>query len=135
MTDSDVTEPSAGGTRADRQPPMQAMGSALEFLRSSAYIEFKRESDAQVAMLLPLSCILLIAAMLLPAPPPIKALSFGAPLAAFVYYIATRIGIVKTFTQRQAYLTWHILIATFLLGGTLTMMLLFLGIWITVAIR
>jgi hypothetical protein len=135
MTDSDVTEPSSGGTRADRQPPLQAMGSALQYLRSSAHIEFKRESDAQVAMLLPISCVMLIAAILLPAPPAIKALAFCAPLAAFFYYIATRIGIVKTFSQRQAYLTWHILIATFLLGGTITMMLLFLGIWITVSIR
>lgn len=135
MTDSDLTEPSSGGTRADRQPAMQAFASAIEYLRSAAYIEFKRESDAKNALLLPLSCILLITAILLPAPPALKALSFCAPLGAFFYYIATRIGIVKTFSQRQAYLTWHILIATFLLGGTLTLMLLFLGIWITVSIR
>jgi len=59
--------------------------------------------------------------------PELKVISFTLPLITFGYYIATRIGIVNTFTPRQAYLNWHILIATFLLGGTASLFLVYVG--------
>jgi len=37
-------------------------------------------------------------------------------LASLLYYILGRIGIVRTLSERQATLIWHILLGTFLLG-------------------
>jgi len=37
-------------------------------------------------------------------------------LASLLYFILGRIGIVRTMSERQATLVWHILLGTFLLG-------------------
>ena len=37
-------------------------------------------------------------------------------LASLLYYILGRIGIMRTLSERQATLVWHILLGTFLLG-------------------
>jgi len=39
-------------------------------------------------------------------------------LAALLYYILARIGVMRGLTERQAVLVWHIIMATFLMGIT-----------------
>jgi len=41
-------------------------------------------------------------------------------LASLLYYILGRIGIMRTLSERQATLVWHILLGTFLLGIVFT---------------
>lgn len=131
MTEHDLAnpepsaEPSASGDpAAKRQPIMQQVGESFAYMRSSAQSEFKRGSDKANAIVLPVACVLLIAAISINASPQLKAMSFLAPMAAFIYYLSVRIGIVRTMNSRQAYLTFHMLIATFLLGGTVALFLL-----------
>jgi RsiW-degrading membrane proteinase PrsW (M82 family) len=117
----------AASGQAQRQPPIQQLLGAIAFMSTSANNESKRSGDTANAILLPISCALLVAAICLANTPQLKALGFALPLITFSYYISIRIGIVKTFTSRQAYLTWHILIATFLLGGTTSLFLVYVG--------
>jgi hypothetical protein len=130
MSEHDSTsatpEPIASG-QSQRQPLLSQLISSIAFMSSSAHTESRRSDDWTNAILLPVSCALLVAAICLANTPQLKAISFAVPLVTFSYYIATRIGIVRTFTARQAYLTWHILIATFLLGGTTCLFLVYVG--------
>lgn len=133
MSDSESPNPNAppetaaASAQADRQPVFAQLAGAIAFMSSSANNESRRSGDLSNAILLPISCALLMAAICLANTPQLKALSFTVPLFTFSYYIATRIGIVRTFSSRQAYLTWHILIATFLLGGTASLFLVYVG--------
>jgi hypothetical protein len=69
-------------------------------------------------LMLPISCVLLIAAIVFSGEPMVKSIAFVLPLLAFAYYLYRRIGVLATFETRQAFLTWRLLIATFLFGGT-----------------
>lgn len=133
MTESEMTntpEPPNPSGEAQRRPVLTQVGEAIAYMRDSANTESKRAGDTSNAILLPISCVLLVAAILLQCSPHLKMIAFAVPLFTFSYYIANRIGIVKTFTQRQAYLTWHILIATLLLGGTATLFFVYTGAFI-----
>jgi hypothetical protein len=117
----------AASAQAQRLPLMKQLAVSVGYMRECANSEFKRAGDARNAMFLPVSCALLVVAICMSCPPQLRALSFMVPLFCFAYYIANRIGIVRTFSPRQAYLTWHILIATFLIGGTFTLFLVYAG--------
>jgi hypothetical protein len=132
MSESEPTnavpqEAAAAGTQAQRLPLMKQMAESIGYMRECANTEFKRAGDSRNALLLPVSCALLVVAICMSCPPQLRMLSFMVPLFCFSYYIANRIGIVRTFSPRQAYLTWHILIATFLIGGTFTLFLVYAG--------
>lgn len=108
-----------------RQPlPKQILDSLL-FMQESSKVEFKRTSDKMTMIALPLSCFVIIGLSYgLKAAPQLRNVVFLAPLLMFAYFVAVRIGIVRTMTPRQAYLVCHMLIATFLMGVTLAIMLL-----------
>jgi len=108
-------------------PIMQQLGTAIQYMRASANTESKRQGDLQNAMLLPVSCLLLVFAICMSCTPQLRMVAFMVPLFCFMYYIARRIGVVRTLTPRQAYLTWHVLIATLLLGGTLALFMVYAG--------
>jgi hypothetical protein len=130
MTESEsnaVPETTSGGAQAQRLPPLQQFTTAVSYMRDSANNEFKRAGDARNAMLLPISCLLLVTSICISCPPQLRVAAFIVPLFCFAYYIAMRIGIVRTFNTRQAYLTWHVLIATFLMGGTFALFLVYVG--------
>jgi RsiW-degrading membrane proteinase PrsW (M82 family) len=130
MTESDsnvVPAETSGGAQAQRLPPLQQLATAVNYMREAANNEFKRAGDTRNAMLLPISCLLLVASICVSCPPQLRAVTFVVPLFCFTYYIANRIGIVRTFNPRQAYLTWHVLIATFLMGGTFALFLVYVG--------
>jgi hypothetical protein len=105
-----------------REPIVSALCSSISYLRESAAVEgTKRQIDLVASAMLPVSSLLLVMAICLIATPQIKMLSFLIPVLALGYFVATRIAIVKTMNQRQAYLTWHILLATFMLGAAFSL--------------
>jgi hypothetical protein len=110
--------------KAARRPLYVQVMEALLFMQQAAKEESKRNVDKATAVLLPLSCFVLIGlAYFMKAAPQIRHVVFLAPLAMFGYFLAVRIGIVKSMTPRQAYLTCHMLIACFLLGVTVSVMI------------
>lgn len=117
------------GASPPRVSWMSSAGAAFAHMRASSVTEYKRGEDKPSAWALPLSCVLLFAAIVLPAIPAVKAAAFVLPIAAFTFYIMARLGIVSTFNSRQAYLTWHILIATFLLGGSFSLFMLYVALF------
>jgi len=77
-----------------------------------------RASDKLSAWLVPATSVALMAAVLNQGWPRM-AISIIC-LASLLYYILGRIGIMRTFNERQATLIWHILLGTFLLGIVFT---------------
>ena len=126
-----ATESPAGGSAPQRQASGVSAAAALKHMRQSAKDAIRRTEDFTSELMLPISCILLIIAIWIPGIPQVKAVIFLAPLFAFLYYLRLRIGIACTFNKRQAYLTWHILIATFLLGGTASLVGVYVVAYLT----
>lgn len=138
MSDIDSTAAAPEGAvnaQGQRRPLIIQVMSAIAYMSRSAQTESQRTRDTANAILLPISCVLLMLAICLTNTPELKVLTFALPLITFAYYIATRIGIANTFTPRQAYLNWHILIATFLLGGTTSLFLVYLGTCIVLMVK
>ena len=77
-----------------------------------------RASDKISAWLVPVTSVGLMAAVLC-AGWARMAISILC-LASLLYYILGRIGIMRTLSERQATLVWHILLGTFLLGIVFT---------------
>jgi hypothetical protein len=77
-----------------------------------------RASDKLSAWLVPATSVALMAAVLC-AGWARMAISILC-LASLLYYILGRIGIMRTLSERQATLVWHILLGTFLLGIVFT---------------
>lgn len=128
-----------GGTCAagagQRQPLATQISESIAYMVESSNTEMKRGSDKTTAAVLPVACVLLIIAVLtLPQGSfELKAAAFCMPMVAFGYYIGSRIGIVRTMNTRQSYLTFHMLIATFLLGGTITLFILIVATMVMMA--
>src|SRR5438309_1200482 len=114
MAQEDLQQPPmADNPKPQRQDTFASAAAAVRHMRQSAVKEFRRDGDFSSELLLPISSLLLIIAIWIPGQPEIKATAFLLPLGAFLYYLCLRVGIANTFSGRQAYLTWHILIATF----------------------
>lgn len=75
-----------------------------------------RKEDYFTIILVPITSILLLVAVLSVgwARLLVSLLSLGT----IFYYVLARIGIMRTLSERQAVLVWHILMATFLMGIT-----------------
>jgi hypothetical protein len=103
-----------------RQPTLKMATLAFQNMLASSQVEDRRSGrkDLISEIMLPLSSILLICAICFSGDPMLKALTFLAPLAATAYYLYRRFGVIATFDSRQAYITWRLLTATFLFGGT-----------------
>lgn len=73
-----------------------------------------RASDKLSAWLVPTTSVALMAAVLCVGW--VRMAISIICLAALLYYILGRIGIMRTLSERQATLVWHLLLGTFLLG-------------------
>lgn len=115
-----------------RQPTLRMATLAVQNMISSASNETNRSSIRDLAseMLLPISSVLLIAAICVNAQPLIKAACFILPLAALAYYLYRRIGVISTFSSRQAYMTRCLLLATFMMGGTFALFFIYIMAYI-----
>ncbi|HEY9790358.1 MAG TPA: hypothetical protein V6D22_08165 [Candidatus Obscuribacterales bacterium] len=103
-----------------RQGTMKMATLAFQNLNSMQTEAYRKgnSKDFVSELMLPISCVLLIAAIVFSGEPMVKAVAFVLPLLAFAYYLYRRIGVLATFEPRQAFLAWRLLIATFLFGGT-----------------
>lgn len=75
-----------------------------------------RSSDYLSILLVPVTCVALLAASLCASWA--RLLVSLLALCSVLFYVLARIGIMRTLTERQAALIWHILMATFLMGIT-----------------
>lgn len=75
-----------------------------------------RQSDILSSLLMPVTCVALMAASI--------CMSWARLVVALIalcsvmFYVLSRVGIMRTLNERQAVLIWHILSATFLMGIT-----------------
>lgn len=89
---------------------------------ASATDSVKQRISDYVTIGLVVVCILaLVAAVALPFPPAVKLLPLIFTIAAVVFYIINRLGIIVSLSPRQALIVWQILIAAFWLGVTSAM--------------
>lgn len=97
----------------------------IKHLDYSAKVEYKniRAKDKLSLWLLPLASFLAVVSTFI-GDVTIRTIMFSMTTLVCMYYIAQRIGTVRTFTTRQAYLTWQMLIGTFLFGFTLALLVI-----------
>ncbi|MFN8658643.1 MAG: hypothetical protein U0105_20075 [Candidatus Obscuribacterales bacterium] len=95
----------------------------IKHLDYSAKTEYKniRAKDKLSLWLLPLASFMAVAATFI-GDITIRTIVLSLTTLVCMYYIAQRIGTVRTFTTRQAYLTWQMLIGAFLFGFTLALL-------------
>ena len=97
----------------------------IKHLDYSAKVEYRniRAKDKLSLWLLPLASLLAVISTFI-GDITIRTIMFCMTTLVCMYYIAQRIGTVRTFTTRQAYLTWQMLIGTFLFGFTLALLVI-----------
>jgi hypothetical protein len=105
-------------SEAERRHPTMKMAKLAVHNMMQEQKRRTSKKDFISELMLPLSCVLLAAAISFPAGPWIKALAFMPPMLAFAYYIYRRIGIIGTLETRQAALISRLLIGCFMFGGT-----------------
>jgi hypothetical protein len=89
---------------------------------ASTKASVKQRVSDYVTIGLVMVCILsLVAAVALPVPTGLKLLPLVLTIAAVVFYIINRLGIIVSLNARQALIVWQILIAAFWLGVTSAM--------------
>ena len=126
----EAANPAAEEGQARRQPVGESAEAGFKHMLESYKSEVRRGDDFRSEIVLPVSCALLVAAILYPdAHPMARAAVFILPLAAFGYYLYLRIGIAATMNNRQAFLTWRLMTVCFLLGGTFTMFAIYTLAW------
>ncbi|CAN5320235.1 hypothetical protein BH11CYA1_BH11CYA1_50180 [soil metagenome] len=81
-----------------------------------------REEDKLSSLLVPATCIGLTIAVTVGGWARLVVSTLA--LAALLYYVLSRIGIVRSLTERQAALIWHIVLSVFLLGITFSFVFL-----------
>ncbi len=81
-----------------------------------------RQSDHLSAMMVPATSFALMAAVL--AGGWARLVVSVIALAALLFYVLSRIGIMRTLSERQAALIWHIFLGLFLMGITFSFVFL-----------
>lgn len=84
----------------------------------------QRVSDYVTIGLVVICILSLFAAVALPVSPGLKMLPLLFTIGAVVLYIVNRLGIIVTLSQRQALIVWQIVVASFWLGVTSSMMVM-----------
>jgi len=81
-----------------------------------------RQSDHLTALLVPATSFALLAAVL--AGGWARLIVSIIAMAALLFYVLSRIGIMRTLNERQAALIWHIFLGLFLMGITFSFVFL-----------
>ena len=97
---------------------------AIKHIRSAIQSEGGqlRSSDYVSVVSFPTAAILLVACQFIPNGLSLRPWFVLFLLAALFYFVASRIGVVKSFTPRQVHLTWMILVATFISGAVFSLL-------------
>jgi hypothetical protein len=111
-----------------KRAPIGNFFRALKHVNEASVSENVRQRFSDyVTIALVILCILsLLAAVSMQVPTGIRLLPLFFTIAAVVFYIINRLGIMVSFTHRQALIVWQILVAGFWLGVTSSMLIMLL---------
>lgn len=122
-----VSQPEGGGTAADPKANRATfwgnLWEAIAHIRSSISSEGTRlrGSDYVSVFTFPAAAILLVFCQFIPNGLTYRPWVVLFLLLALLYFVASRIGVVKSFTSRQAHLVWMIIVATFISGAVFSL--------------
>lgn len=104
---------------------------ALKHINEAALSEnVKQRYSDFVTIGLVILCILsLLMAVSFPVPTVVRLLPLLLTIAAVIFYIVNRLGIMISLTARQALIVWQILVAGFWLGVTSSMLVMLIVIY------
>lgn len=131
-----MTEPESEGTQAKPEPAAvvdpksmrvgfwQNLAMAIGHIRGSITTEGSRlrGSDYISIIALPLAAILLCATNFMSNGLAMRPWFVLFLLMSLLYFVASRIGVVKSFSPRQAHLVWTMLVSAFLAGAVFTLL-------------
>ena len=130
MAESDIQKTGSPGDNVDpasrRRGHLNNFFEALKFINDASVTESVRQRFSDyVSIGLVVLCVLsLVAAVALPVAAGLKLLPLLCTVAAVVFYMVNRMGIIVSMTPRQALIVWQILIASFWLGVTSSMLVM-----------
>lgn len=137
MAESDIQKADNSGDEPAKRTPEGDFGGPRRAGFRNVFAAFKHINEASVTdsvkqrmsdyvtILLVVVCILsLVAAVGLPLAPGLKLLPLLLTIGAVVIYMINRLGIIISLTARQALIVWQIVIASFWLGVTSSMMVM-----------
>jgi len=123
VSDEPTTTPEGGGAATDpkrlRASFWGNLASAAAHIRQASSSESSRlrGSDYVSVISFPLAAVLLASSQFMPNGIMLRPWFVLFLLISLLYFIASRIGVVKSFTPRQAHLVWMIVVATFITGS------------------
>lgn len=123
MSDTSTPAPEGGGAATDPKRMRASfwgnLASAANHIRQASNSESSRlrGSDYVSVICFPLAAILLASSQFMPNGLMMRPWFVLFLLVSLFYFVASRIGVVKSFTPRQAHLVWMIVVATFITGA------------------
>lgn len=133
MAESDVTKPVPEGDADNendfegaRRGGLRNVMAAIRHINEASVTESVRQriSDYVTIGLVVICIMSLVAAVALPVAPGLKLLPLLLTILAVVLYMINRLGIIVSLSSRQALIVWQIVIASFWLGVTSSMMVM-----------
>lgn len=120
------------GAESKAEEPIQRGSGLGNFFKAIKHINeasaadnVKQRFSDYVTIALVVLCILsLVMAVSVQVAPALKLLPLGFTVAAVIFYIINRLGIMISLTARQALIVWQILVAGFWLGVTSAMLVM-----------
>ncbi len=109
-----------------RRGGLRNVMAAIKHINDASVTESVRQriSDYVTIGLVVICIMSLVAAVALPCSPGLKLLPLLLTILAVVLYMINRLGIVVSLSARQALIVWQIVIASFWLGVTSSMMVM-----------
>jgi hypothetical protein len=134
VTESDITNPNSEGSDASKESEfggarrggLRNVMAAIKHINEASVTESVRQriSDYVTIGLVVICIMSLVAAVALPVAAGLKLLPLLLTILAVVLYMINRLGIIVSLTARQALIVWQIVIASFWLGVTSSMMVM-----------
>jgi hypothetical protein len=133
VAESDITNKSSEGAGGDdgefegaRRGGLRNVLAAIKHINDASVTESVRQriSDYVTIGLVVICIMSLVAAVALPVAPGLKLLPLLLTILAVVLYMINRLGIIVSLSARQALIVWQIVIASFWLGVTSSMMVM-----------
>lgn len=131
MAESDIQNAGAetdddGEFGGARRGGLRNVMAAIKHINEASVTEsVKQRISDYVTIGLVVICIMsLVAAVALPVAPGLKLLPLLLTIGAVVLYMINRLGIIVSLSSRQALIVWQIVIASFWLGVTSSMMVM-----------
>jgi hypothetical protein len=132
VAESDITKSENAEAAGDgdfegaRRGGLRNVMAAIKHINEASVTESVRQriSDYVTIGLVVICIMSLVAAVALPVAPGLKLLPLLLTILAVVLYMINRLGIIVSLSARQALIVWQIVIASFWLGVTSSMMVM-----------